>query len=77
MAEGRSRETWEHTSAVLAMIVNVNRLKKTSRKFTPLDFDPYAAEKKRDAGDSLTVGTVGLDVLKKVFVDGRKAGRKT
>ncbi len=75
MAEGRSRETWEHTSAILAMLANVNRLKKTSRKFTPLDFDPYAREKKRDAQTSPVVGTVGVEILKTVFVDRKGAER--
>ena len=71
MAEGKSREVWEHTSAILAMIANVNRTKSASRKFTPLDFDPYAREKKRDAQP--TVGTVGVEILKTVFVDRKGA----
>ena len=59
---------WEHTSAVLAMIANVNRVRKTSRKFSPLDFDPYRAEKKREAKRQ-PVETVDIAVLKTVFVD--------
>ncbi len=77
MAEGRSRETWGHTSAVLAMIANVNRVKKTSRKFSPLDFDPYRAEKKREAKRQPVIETDGIGILKTVFIDGQKAGRKT
>ncbi len=77
MAEGKSREAWDHTSAVLAMIANVNRMKKTSRKFSPLDFDPYRAEKKRDARKQPVVNTVGVGILKTVFIDGHEAGRKT
>ncbi len=73
MAEGRSREMWEHTSAILAMIANVNRTKSTSRKFTPLDFDPYRAEKKRDAQRQPAVGTVGVEILKSVFVNRKGA----
>jgi hypothetical protein len=76
MSEGRSREAWEHTSSILAMMVNMSPGKKSSRKFVPLDFDPYAAAKKRDAGDSAGAGKVGVDVLKDMFVDGPKAGRK-
>ena len=71
MSEGRSRETWEHTSAVLAMIVNVNRLKKTSLKFTPLDFDPYAAEKRRWAEGQPVIAMGSIGILKTVFVDSR------
>jgi hypothetical protein len=73
MSEGRSREAWEHTSAVLAMIANVNRMKKTSRKFSPLDFDPYRAEKVRDAQRQPVVGAVGIGILKTVFVDRKGA----
>ena len=73
MAEGRSRQVWDHTSAVLAMIANVNRVKKTSRKFSPLDFDPYGAEKKREAKQHPVVGNVGIGILKTVFVDRKGA----
>ena len=69
MAEGRSREEWEHTSSILAMIANVNRTKSTSRKFTPLDFDPYRAEKKREAKRQPVIETVDIGILKTVFVD--------
>ena len=68
MAEGRSREVWEHTSSILAMIANVNRGKKSDRKFSPLDFDPYRAEKKREAKKQ-PVEKVDIGVLKTVFVD--------
>ena len=77
MAEGRSREAWEHTSSILAMIANVNRSKSTSRRFSPLDFDPYRAVKKRDARRQPAVNTVGVGILKSVFVDGPRARRKT
>jgi hypothetical protein len=73
MADGRSREMWEHTSTVLAMIANVNRGKKTSRKFSPLDFDPYRAEKKREAKQNPVVANVDIGILKTVFVDRKGA----
>ena len=48
MAEARWLEAWGHTSAVLALIANVNRDPKKTRPFKPSDFDPYSARDKRD-----------------------------
>jgi len=45
MAEGRCREHWNHTSAILAMLANVNRDPKKSRVFKPDDFNPYVGTK--------------------------------
>jgi hypothetical protein len=49
MAEGRGRQSWAHTSAILTLIANVNRDPKKTRPFKPSDFDPYSAKDKRDA----------------------------
>jgi len=48
MAEARGRESWAHTSAILALIANVNRDPKKTRPFKPSDFDPYSAREKRE-----------------------------
>ena len=48
MAEARGRESWAHTSAVLALIANVNRDPKKTRPFKPSDFDPYSAKDRRE-----------------------------
>ena len=42
MAEGAARSAWAHTSALLALIANVNRDAKKTRAYKPSDFDPYA-----------------------------------
>lgn len=49
MAEGRSRESWGHTSAILAMIHNaIPGMKKADMK-SPSDFNPFEhAAAKRD-----------------------------
>lgn len=47
MAEAHGREAWGRTSAVLALIANVNRDPKKTRPFKPSDFDPYSAKDKR------------------------------
>lgn len=42
MSEGLGRERWAHTSAILALVANVNRdPKKRARPYKPDDFNPY------------------------------------
>jgi hypothetical protein len=40
MAEGVAQDRWNHTSALLAMLANVNRDPKKGRAFKPADFHP-------------------------------------
>ncbi len=68
MAEARSRQAWNHTSALLAMLANVHRDVKKTRAFSPSDFHPHRRGEKR------VVGKVGIGVLKQVFVDRRPGG---
>ena len=66
MAEARGRDNWNHTSALLALIMNVNRDPKKHGVVSPRELNPY--EKK--------VKTVlkgkDLRILKDVFVDQNK-----
>lgn len=41
MADCRCEEAWEHTSSVMAMLVNVNIVDK-DKMVEPRDFNPYA-----------------------------------
>ena len=70
MAEGRGREMWHHTSAVLALMANCNRDPKRSRAFSPADFNPYASRRRR--GTPITAANI--DVLKRIFVTADGAG---
>ena len=65
MAEARRREDWSHTSAVMALVANVNRDPKKTRAFKPSDFDPTARS------GMAPVKTKDLRILKRVFVDRR------
>ena len=67
MAEGRGREGWAHTSAILALIANVNRDPKKTRPFKPSDFDPYSAKDRRE--DAIEVSDMA--VLRDAFKPGR------
>ena len=64
MAEAKSKESWAHTSTVLALIANVNRDPKKSRPFKPADFNPHTER-------AVKIKTSDLSILKKVFVDRR------
>ena len=66
MAEGRSRESWNHTASVMAMLANVHRDPKKHRPYGASDFNPYAAEAQP------VPKTKDLSILKAVFVDGGK-----
>jgi hypothetical protein len=62
MAEGRSKERWNHTAAILALQANCHRdPKKRKKAFTPADFLPRDERSKERTKD--------LSILKAVFVD--------
>jgi len=65
MAEARGRDNWAHTSAVLALVANVNRDPKKTRAYKPSDFDPYSAREKRDEAIEVT----DMAVLKDAFTN--------
>lgn len=63
MAEGRIRERWTHTSAVLALLANIHRdRRKRPTPYKPADFDPYHHRQQQ-------AHKVSIDILKQVFVD--------
>jgi hypothetical protein len=67
MAEARSRQAWNHTSAILAMLANVHRDAKKTRAYRPADFHPHRRH------EQPTITKVGINVLKQVFVE-RQSG---
>ena len=63
MAEGRVRESWDHTSVVLALVANVHRdPRRRSDPFMPAEFHPYDRSR---AAEPLKVD---ITVLRDVFV---------
>jgi len=63
MAEARGRDDWAHTSAILALIANVNRDPKKTRPYKPTDFDPYSKDKRDEA-----IEVTDMAVLKDAFL---------
>jgi hypothetical protein len=63
MAEAKSRDNWNHTSAILALIINVNRDPKKQRAVKPKELNPHERKPR-----TILRGK-GLRVLKDVFVD--------
>jgi hypothetical protein len=64
MAEARSRERWNHTAAVLALLANCHRDPRRHRAYIPADFLP---QEPRRAAKPLP----DLSILKAVFVNRR------
>jgi hypothetical protein len=64
MADGKSRDAWNHTSALMALLANLHR-SKGSRAYKPADFHPGM----RPRRESLPKASITL--LKRVFIDNR------
>jgi hypothetical protein len=74
MADGRLRSAWGRTSALMAMLANVNRDPKRRRKpYAASEFNPYHAGKRRPGN---RVGKdISVDRLADELVSlGRRAG---
>ncbi len=69
MAESRSKDNWNHTSAVLALIINVNRDPKKHGAVSPKELNPH--EKK---ARTILKGKE-LRILKDVFIDRKQNER--
>ena len=66
MADAASRDRWNHTASLLALLTNCHRDPKKVRAARPKDFHPHAkAQRSRHERKP----RVGVDVLKQVFVD--------
>ena len=65
MAEGVNQDHWNHTSAILAMLANVNRDPKKGRAFKPADFHPIPEAKVAKQPPL----RVPVSLLKTIFVD--------
>jgi hypothetical protein len=66
MAEGRSKEAWNHTSSMMALMANVNRDPKKGRAFTPADFNPFFEKTSRP--DVIVVTKENVSLLKQAFL---------
>jgi hypothetical protein len=67
MCQARSDEQWNHTAALLAMLVNINRDPRKGRAMKPADFHPGMLRTAARAG----APKADIRLLKAVFVDGR------
>lgn len=54
MADAKRKELWEHTSATMALMANVNKTKDT-KAFKPSDFNPYAQQQEVFKTDDLSI----------------------
>ncbi|WP_437226005.1 hypothetical protein SH661x_004356 [Planctomicrobium sp. SH661] len=68
MADAASRDRWNHTASLLALITNCHRDPKKARAARPRDFHPHARPQRSPPDDQKP--RVGVDVLKQVFLRG-------
>ena len=66
MAEGKSQDSWQHTSAILCLIANANRDPKKTRAFKPSDFNPFSRKSKYP--DAINVNKENIHILRNAFV---------
>jgi hypothetical protein len=64
MMNGHQTALWNHTSAVMSLIANVNRGKNT-KVFVPSDFHPYDQEQKKKKKPVIDK-KAGFDLLKQL-----------
>lgn len=69
-AEQQDRMAWNHTSHLLAVLINAHRDPKKGRPVTPEQLNPYAGDQRR--GKGIPLNRDNIRMLKKAFVDGRK-----
>jgi hypothetical protein len=62
MAEARGRDAWQHTTAMLALQINLNRSKKSDPVCKPDEINPYIKKPK------IVLRGKNLRILKDVFV---------
>ena len=62
MVEARGRDTWQHTTSLLALMINLNRTKKTDPVCKPDEINPYIQKPK------VVLRGKDLRILKDVFV---------
>ena len=63
MAEGKAKDTWQHTSTILAMLANCHRDPKKGKPFKPADFDPFAQHKT----DVIEIDETNIHELRRYF----------
>lgn len=69
MSEARQRERWDHTSFIIATLMNANRdPKKRRRPFAPSEFNPFSPDSVRgSSSDGIQITPKTIHFLK-VFV---------
>ena len=72
MAEAHGRDEWGRSSALMALLANVNRDAKKGRAFRPSDFDPYTEKDGRRG--AIVVDRENIGLLKQAFTGAAKEG---
>ena len=68
MAEGHTRDRWQHTSNLMALLANINRDPKKGRPFKPSDFNPTLSK----SSGAIVVTKENIAHLKTFFTGDKK-----
>jgi hypothetical protein len=74
MSEGKDRWQWNHTSELLAMLLNANPWRR-GRAVSASALHPYRSPAKPEGGQGVPLTAKNMELLKKVFIDGRTQER--
>lgn len=73
MSEARCRQQWQHTSSLMALLVNINSDPKKGRTAKPADFNPY---EQSGAAAEKPIRRASILSLKGGFSKQSRSGRK-
>uniref|UniRef100_A0A7C4LJ03 Uncharacterized protein n=1 Tax=Schlesneria paludicola TaxID=360056 RepID=A0A7C4LJ03_9PLAN len=65
MADAASRDRWQHTASLMALLANAHRDPKKTRPLKPIDFHPHRKPSPKPPAPP----KADISVLKTVFVD--------
>jgi len=63
MGAGKSLSEWAHTSSHLALHANIHRNPRTSKRFTPDDFNPLTPRRRGRIGVSVSVAQLADEIM--------------
>mgnify|MGYP001001001298 CR=1 FL=1 len=69
MDDGRSRQLWDHTASLMALMANLQRVRRTQKVIAPADFHPHM--RKADRGWDLASES-GREKFRQSFGEGVK-----
>ena len=71
MAEAKSKDNWQHTSATMTLLANIHRDPKKRKAFVPSDFNPHSQKPKG------VIKGKDIRIMKDVFIKNHQSTERT